>query len=238
MKLVNTLSCAFTRSSNLLQLASADINKLKSSQINLQQELLVTKEKVLVSQTEQLDAVTSTVKTEIKTFADVLGSSSNASLTTTKVKDVVKSAVLEEERMHNVMMYGVSESTGENIARANQNEQRQVQEIMTEIGVADHQLRNVSFERIGDAKEDGTRPIRVQFQRKADVLDVLSRSRDLKDSESYSRVFLGPDRTLEERKAHRKLVEELKKKRIECPDMIFYIKNNAIRSKRRTSQES
>ena len=55
----------------------------------------------------------------------------------------------------------------------------------------------------------------------------------LRDSEHFSSVFLGPDRSVEERKAHRRLVEEMKKKRTETPDRIFFIKGGSVCSKSR-----
>ena len=57
IKLVNTLSHAFTQNSELLKLASADIDKLKTSQIRLQEDLLSAKEEILTSRNEQLDTV-------------------------------------------------------------------------------------------------------------------------------------------------------------------------------------
>ena len=55
------------------------------------------------------------------------------------------------------------------------------------------------------------------------MFGVLARARQLKNSETNSAGFLDPDRTLDElRKAHKKLVEELKKNINESPDRVFF----------------
>ena len=48
-------------------------------------------------------------------------------------------------------------------------------------------------------------------------------SNNLKDDANYSNVFVVPDRSREERKEHRKLVEQLKFKISQDPHKRFYI---------------
>lgn len=232
MKLVSTLSCALTRTNELLRLAAADVDTLKTEQLRCQNELLASKNEVLTCKKEELSEVTSTVKTEIKSWAEVVtkNCASNVSITPKKIKEAVKSAVIEEDRLYNVMMYGVEELDEDD---SNDEDKRQIAEIMGEIGVV--YSGDVLIGRVGDVKEGSTRPIRVRMERKESVLGVLARARQLKNSETYSAVFLGPDRTLDERKAHKKLVEELKKKRSESPDRVFFIRENSICSKPRQS---
>ena len=233
IKLVSTLTGALTRSSELLQLAAADVDKLKNDQLRLQSELLSAKEDVLTGKNEQLAEMKTAVKSEIKSWADVVGKNCNSSETITpkKIKEAVKSAVIEEDRLHNVMMYGLEELDEDG---SNEEDKRQIAEIMHEIGLFSG---DVIIGRIGEVKEGNIRPIRVRFERKEYVLNVLSKARQLKNSELYSSVYLGPDRTMEQRTAHRKLVEELKKKRLESPDRVFFIKDNTVCSKPRQSDE-
>ena len=232
IKLVNTLSRALSQSSELLKLAAADVDQSKSNQIRLQEDLLSVKEEVLTSKNEQIAAFTSTVKTEIKSFADVLGSGSGTVISQKNIEKAVKTAVVEQERLHNVMLYCMEESQSIDPGVSHESDREQVAEVMHEIGVVSG---NVLVERVGERKDDNHRPVRVIFERKEEVTNVLARARRLKDSENFSSVFLGPDRTVEERKAHRKLVDELKVKRTQSPDMIFYIKENAVCSKLRPS---
>ena len=105
----------------------------------------------------------------------------------------------------------------------------QIIDIMVEIGVV--YSGDVLIGRVGNIKEGSNRPIRVRMERKESVLGVIARARQLKNSETYSAVFLGSDRTQDERKAHKKLVEELKKKRSESPDRVFFTRENSICSK-------
>ena len=232
IKLVNTLSRALSQSSELLKLAAADVDQSKSNQIRLQEDLLSVKEEVLTSKNEQIAAFTSTVKTEIKSFADVLGSGTGTVISQKNIEKAVKTAVVEQERLHNVMLYCMEESQSIDPGVSQESDREQVAEVMHEIGVVSG---NVLVERVGERKDDSHRPVRVIFERKEEVTNVLARARRLKDSENFSSVFLGPDRTFEERKAHRKLVDELKVKRTQSPDMIFYIKENAVCSKLRPS---
>ena len=233
IKLVNTLSCALARSNDLLKLAAADVDKLKTDQLRLQNDLLATKDEVLISKKEQLDAVTSTVKTEIKTWADVVSTKCNsgAVITPSKIKEAVKSAVIEEDRLFNVMVYGVNESGGED---SRVEDKSQIAGIMHEIGIFSG---DVIVSRVREVRECNIRPLRVRFERKEEVLEVLSRARRLKDSAAFSSVFLGPDRTVDERKVHKKLVGELKRKRGEFPDQVFFIKGNSVCSRPRTVQD-
>ena len=179
-----------------------------------------------------LSSVTSTVKTEIKSFADVVGSNSSAITSHKKIKEAVKTAVVEQERLHNVMVYGLEESQSTDPDVSLEEDKDQIAEVMHEVGVVSG---NVIVERVGERKEDSHRPIRVNFERKEEVVNVLARARRLKDSSTFSAVFLSPDRTVEERKAHRKLVDEMKEKRSQSPNTIFYIKNNTVCSKPRPS---
>jgi predicted nuclease of restriction endonuclease-like (RecB) superfamily len=53
----------------------------------------------------------------------------------------------------------------------------------------------------------------------------------LKKTENYKTVYLGYDRTVQEREARKKLVEKLKQKQAEYPKQYHFIRNNAICSR-------
>ena len=72
------------------------------------------------------------------------------------------------------------------------------------------------------------RPVRMTFEKKDAVSHSVSRAKELKSSEKYSAVFLGLDRSLEERKAHCLLVEEMKRKCSENPDKVYFIKQGTV----------
>ena len=60
------------------------------------------------------------------------------------------------------------------------------------------------------------------------VQQVLRKARLLRTKEGYKSVYICPDRTVEERRAYKKLVEELRTARKAEPDKFFAIRNNKV----------
>jgi hypothetical protein len=85
-----------------------------------------------------------------------------------------------------------------------------------------------STERIGETDTERSRPLKMKFDYKAAAFDLLSCSKYLKDVEKYSSVFIEPDRSREQRIAHRKLVQQLKTKRNSDHSKRYYIWNKII----------
>ena len=82
--------------------------------------------------------------------------------------------------------------------------------------------------RIGDERSEsgGHRPIKVSLARSAHVIQILGAVKKLKSSDKFSSVFICPDRSPEERKAYKKLVEEVKRKRDTETDKVHVNMNN------------
>ena len=57
------------------------------------------------------------------------------------------------------------------------------------------------------------------------VSELLKKSRELKNSTDHSAVYLKPDRTVEQRRKHRELVNELKQSIKDSPDKRHCIRN-------------
>ena len=55
---------------------------------------------------------------------------------------------------------------------------------------------------------------------------MLREAQLLRGKEGYKIVYICPDRTVDERRAYKKLVAELKVKKIEEPDIKFFIMKN------------
>ena len=72
------------------------------------------------------------------------------------------------------------------------------------------------------------RPVKVNLPSSAHVVEILREPKKLKDSEQYRNVFIAPDRTVEDRRLRRELVEILKKKRQYEPNRRHFIKGNEI----------
>ena len=90
--------------------------------------------------------------------------------------------------------------------------------------------------RAGVAKAGTSRPLVVKFERPQLVIEVLSNAKKLKGSRFLSSVFLAPDRSPEERTEHRKLIEEMKKRRGEEPDKYFFVRRGKVCSVARTDK--
>ena len=69
--------------------------------------------------------------------------------------------------------------------------------------------------------------VKVSMESSLIVSDILRKSKELKKS-VFSHVFLKPDRTLEQRLKHKKIVAELKKSIQEAPDKHHFIKNGEV----------
>ena len=66
------------------------------------------------------------------------------------------------------------------------------------------------------------------FEQPGDSSASVEKARLLRTKEGYRAVYICPDRTLEERIAYKKLLDELKTKREAEPDKFFSIRNNKV----------
>ena len=65
-----------------------------------------------------------------------------------------------------------------------------------------------------DIKDGKTmRPVKSLFSNSSTANVILTRAKNLKQSDQYSTVYISPDRSPEERVTHKQLVLHLKKKR-------------------------
>ena len=60
------------------------------------------------------------------------------------------------------------------------------------------------------------------------VKEVLSRAKYLKDCSGFGGVYLYPDRSVEQRAEHRKLVTELKLRLVDQPGKRHFIRGNTV----------
>ena len=232
IRLVNTLSGALSRSQEMLKTAAVHVDNLKSENILCQKELLGAKDEILCCKNEQLSAVKNTVASEMRSWSDVVKENcvQSSSVSPMKIKEAVKSAVSEEDKLHNVMVFGLNELDEDDVHDAE--DEGLVDEMMEQLNICPKRV--VQIDRVGERREGYIRPMKFRMERKDFVLEVLARSRRLKDTERFSNVYLAPDRTREERSAHKELVEQLKKRRAEFPESAFYIRGNKICKKART----
>ena len=89
--------------------------------------------------------------------------------------------------------------------------------------------RNSSATQI-TVQQDKVRPIKFSVSNHDHVRQILRKCKTLRTKEGYKSVYLSPDRTVDERRAFRKLLDELRQKRISEPDFVHILKNNKISS--------
>ena len=94
----------YDKNISLCKSAAAKCDQLKSEQIELQKQLIN-------AQNDQITAVHKTVKTEMKSWADVEKKNLTQSkvVTAKTVKEAVRAVNEEEERSRNLIIYGVAE---------------------------------------------------------------------------------------------------------------------------------
>jgi hypothetical protein len=160
--------------------------------IVLQGDLLAAKDDLLAA--KEIASVQSVVQTEIRSsWSDAVAKGSGSVTTEAKLKRAVKSAVAEDDRSKNFMIYGKTESTDEDVLES-------VAEILQDIN---EKPRVVECYRIGTAVEGKQRPIKVKLNGSDAVNNVLRSAKLLKNSRSNSSAYIGPDRSKDEARADR-----------------------------------
>ena len=137
------------------------------------------------------------------------------------LKKVVKSVVQEEDRSRNVVVFGLSEKKDENV-------EERVQELFQELGMKPS-MQACRVGRISAGKSK--RPVKVSLSSSSTVHQILSQARKLRHSATFSKVYVRPDRSEEERSKDRLLVQELLKKRDAEPVQLHFIRAGIIHSR-------
>ena len=73
-------------------------------------------------------------------------------------------------------------------------------------------------------------PIKVVLHTREMVRSILAKSNRLKEVDGFSRVYLCPDRTVEQRAERRKLVATLVERRAAEPGKSFVIRKGTVQS--------
>ena len=191
-------------SMSLCKAAAGSVDAMKSKVVDTQNQLIE-------MQKEEIGAVKNTVKTEFKNWADVVKNNvtQDRKLTAKSVKEAVKAVNEEEERLKNLIIYGVKEAEGD----CEETLQfgplpNLVKSISKQTECPDCDVKNVY--RIGNKTPGKVRPVKVEFQSSNDVASLLKNAPKLKSNEEFKTVYLAPDRSLEQRVARSKLVGQMK----------------------------
>ena len=199
----------------------------KAAVIDLQKELLAAKNEQLAElKASVVSSVEETVKTELGSYSNAViqpskCSDAGAQLDQKILKSVVKDVVAEEDRTRTLMVFGLREEPEEQV-------REKVGNVFVELG----EKPIIEASRIGKkdpkSSNERVRPVKVTFSSSMIVQQILSKARNLRNSDNFKHVFLSEDRSIEERAKHRELVLELKRKRTEEPGKQFYIRGGKL----------
>ena len=205
---------AYEKNLNICKSAAVKIDQLKSDQIENQKKLLEI-------QNKQIDSVRQTVKTELKTWADVAKQGiTSKPITEHAVKEAVKSVNDEEKRSICLLIHGIEEKDSEvpcEIAK----------EVYRKLDFIPPPPKIVYSYRVGRKTSGKLRPIKVELKNQTDALMLLKNAGKLKSTDMKS-VFLSPDRNKQEQAAHGKLVAEMRTMIKEDPSKFYFIRNNKV----------
>ncbi len=228
-----TLNCF---ASPHLQMAVERIDELNTSQTKVQQNVIELQSKLIEKRDEELKllkdtfqnevkSVQNTVQNELKSYSSALTKTCAGALAPKKIRAAVKTVADKEDRSRNVIVYGLTESDGEVL-------ESKVLGILDEIG--EKPLIKESC-RVGFKRPDTTRPVKFTLNSTDMVSQVLRKAKLLRTKEGYSTIYLCPDRTVDERQAFKKLLEDLKAIKKAEPNKVHVIRNNKIVSSERDS---
>ena len=209
----------------ILKSGCLEVDALKTESKCAIKDLAELQSELLTSKREQIQAlqngIEKTIKTEMKSYSEAVKKSSGEGVTLKNIKTVVKDFV--EDRSRNVMIFGLEETAGENL-------HGRVKEVFEEI----KEKPRFKAERVG---KNDDRPVKVTMDSSMIVSDILRKSKDLKQS-VFDKVFLKPDRTMEQRKKHRDLVAKLKQNIKDSPDKHHFIRNGEVCHEDKVKQDT
>ena len=221
------------RQASLMRDYSGIIDLMKMEAIADKTKVVNAQEKLLELKDEQLNtlktAVQSTVQTsvekEMKQYSQVLTTKSSGSgVSHGALKSVVKSALKEEDRSRNLVVFGLVEEEKELLENV-------VGELLSDLG----EKPRVSASRIGVKSNESLtksvcRPVKLTLSNSSVAHQILLKAKTLKDTPKYKSVYICPDRSPEERAARRALVTKLKEANVKQPGMTHFIRNGKVHS--------
>ena len=237
----DTLGLLFSESFHYVRLQvekmkqlKAELSSVKSQLIENQQWVISLQEQIIDNKDKQLDAVQTVVKSSVesnlkeqfKSYSEaaaenVMVCQADSLADPATLKKMVKSVVQEEDRSRNVVIFSLPEQKNENV-------EARVQEVFQEIGLKP----TLQATRVGKIRKDNAkRPVQVSLSSHSVVHQVLCQVKKLRHSATFSKVYVRPDRSEEERAQDRLLVNELVKKREMEPDKLHFIRSGTIHSR-------
>ena len=200
--------------------------RLEEELLDCQREVISLQKKVIELQDSKLGTITETVQQDLKSWSTVVSRNCAAAVAPPRLKAALnlvsspeKQSADESEKQQNLMIFGLSELEEESGLEA------AVTNILEEIG---QKPPLTSCTRVGVRTEGRTRPVRATVASREILTNILRKARELRKSTTYSRVYLAPDRTLEERLERRKTLETIQRLRKNNPNRQYIMRSGVI----------
>ena len=158
----------------------------------------------------------------MKSYSAVVSRNCSTAVAPRKIEAAVRKVSDKDDRSKNVIIYGVEEKDNEVL-------KEKIETVLEEIGERPL-VRDCCRVGIKKTAAKTPRPIKFSLSNSDHVNQVLRSARQLHSKEGYRSVYICPDRTVEERRAHKKLLDLLKEKRTAEPDRTHFIRNNKVLS--------
>ena len=187
--------------------------------ISLQEQVIQLKDDI---RSAENSAVTKTVQRDLKCYSAVLSQNCAVSMAPRKIQYAVRKATSSpevEDRSSNLMIFGLPEETGQNNV---EDSVKGVMESLNEKPVIS------KCSRVGAAADGKVRPVVVSLNSRETLISLLRKARELKTTTAYSKVFLEPDRTLEQRVERKRTLKTLSELRRSHPEGRYVIRGGVI----------
>ena len=158
--------------------------------VKLQKQLLEKKEEAIVE-------VQTTAKEEMRSFSAVLKKGCDTALAPNRIQKAV--AATSEDKTCTIIVHGLEDSPGSNEER--------LSELWSEL---EEKPVVKNTQRFGTYIEGRTRPLKISLSSRDMQLSVLRKKARLRAFEKFTKVYISPDLTPEERKIRGCLVRKLK----------------------------
>ena len=209
---------------------NAELLEEKKTVIDLQAKLIEKRDEELSSLRaavkDEVKSVQGVVETEMKSYSSALTKTCAAALAPQKIRAAVKTVSDKEDRGRNDIIYGLDDPD-----EPDQSLEAEVQKVLSEI---DEKPVIRECCRVGLKKPGSKRPVKFTLSSCDMVNQILRKAKSLRTKEGYGTIYISPDRTVDERRAFKKLWEELQEKRKSDTDRVHYIRNNKIVSADKT----
>ncbi len=185
-----------TKLEDVINLMKTEALADKAAVIRLQSELLKSKESELESvKTAVQETVNSSVQAGIQSYSAAVSSNiPNAApvFTPDTLKKAVRTAMVEEDRSRNLLVFGFAEQQKENVEQS-------VSELFLQLG---EKPRIMAANRLGgtnsDKRSKDCTPVKVTLASATSVNQILTRKGRLKQTVQYKSVYVRPDRSMQE----------------------------------------